>query len=126
MQRQNARHFVLVVGVDVVVDGVAGELHLAEAQVRGGRLGNVHDFAVRRHNEYEAVERLQQMRTKLFDCRHSCVGRHIPGTPRFAETCQRSRRGEIEEQNEASLRKIAKKPDKSSEKSGVQLNFGDI
>lgn len=56
MEGQNGSHLILVEIVDVLVDGVAGELHLTQTQVHGGRLRNVHDFAVGSHDKDEAVQ----------------------------------------------------------------------
>lgn len=71
LQRQHPCHLVLIVIVNVVVDGIAGELHLAKAQMSGRRFGDVHDFAVGRNHKYETVECLQQIRAELFDGGHS-------------------------------------------------------
>lgn len=71
LQRQHPCHLVLVVIVNVIVDGIAGELHLTKAQMSGRRFGNVHDFAIGRYHKYETVECLQQIRAELFDGGHS-------------------------------------------------------
>lgn len=73
--------------MNVIVDGIAGELHLAKAQMSGRRFGDVHDFAVGRDHKYETVECLQQIRAELFDGGHSWICWGVFWTPGFAETC---------------------------------------
>ena len=56
---------VVVARMHVLVDAVAGELDLREAEVHRGRLRYVHDLAVLVDDEQKAVERLQQVRLDL-------------------------------------------------------------
>lgn len=53
---QNRCQLVGVVGKDVVVDRVAGQLDLGQAELRGGVLRYVHDLAVTVDDEDEAFE----------------------------------------------------------------------
>ena len=56
---------VVVQRVDVVVDGVAGQLDLRQPQVHRSRLGDVHDLAVGGQDEDEAVQRLEEVGAEL-------------------------------------------------------------
>lgn len=85
MKRQHRGHFVLVVVVDVLVDGVAGQFDLAEPEMHGGGFGDVHDLAVGGHHEDEPVQGLEQMRAELLDGQVARVGRDVlraPGVPK--------------------------------------------
>lgn len=75
--------------MDVLVDGVARQLYLAQAQVHRSRLGDVHYLAVGGHHEDEPIERLQQMRAQLFDGHVTWIGRYVLGTPSFPQACER-------------------------------------
>lgn len=55
---EHRRHLLVIDRVDVFVDGIAGQFHLREAEVRRGGLGDVHDLAIGTDHEEEAVEDL--------------------------------------------------------------------
>jgi len=50
---------VVVGGVNVLEDAAAREVDLRQAQVDGGRLGDVHDLSVPVQGEHEPVEGLR-------------------------------------------------------------------
>lgn len=63
--------------MDVLVDGVTRQLHLAQAQMNRRRLGDVHYLAVGGHHEDEPIQRLEQMRAQLFDGHVTGIGRDV-------------------------------------------------
>uniref|UniRef100_A0A8W7Q3Q4 Uncharacterized protein n=1 Tax=Anopheles coluzzii TaxID=1518534 RepID=A0A8W7Q3Q4_ANOCL len=52
-----------------------------------GRLGDVHDLAVRCDDKDEPVQCLQQVRSELLDCEIARIVRDVLSAPRIAETC---------------------------------------
>ena len=54
-------HLVVIKRMDVLVDGVPGQLDLGEAEMDRRRFRDVHDLAVRGQHEDEPVQGLEQV-----------------------------------------------------------------
>lgn len=89
LQWQYPCHFVLIVVVDIVIDRIAGQFDVAQAQMCGHRFGNVHDFSVGRYHKYEAFQCLQQICAQLLKRRYRRIAARLFGAPCFAKACGR-------------------------------------